>query len=83
MTEECRGVHPVPSGEVKMTPLLPTATNFPAPHAASLSHSVVPEVRPVQVSPSDEVRIVPLPPTATHMLPFHAAAVSVFPVPDA
>ena len=48
-------VHVVPSGEVRMVPEVPTATNIPFPEAIPQICSDVPEVLEVQVIPSEEV----------------------------
>jgi hypothetical protein len=67
-------VHVVPSGEVRMVPLSPTATKVLCAHAqlyslvevTSLREFDVPEVLEVHVIPSGDVRMVPLSPTATY-----------------
>jgi hypothetical protein len=66
---EVLGDQLVPSGEVRIVPALPTATNWFVDQVTPFRMAVVPEVRAVQASPSGEVRMAPLPPTIANSAP--------------
>ena len=61
-------VQVVPSEEVRMVPLLPTATKILFAYVPPGRLFEVPEVLLSQVVPSEEVRMVPLLPNATNKL---------------
>jgi hypothetical protein len=58
---EFRGVHVIPSGEVRMTPPLPATTYCLPDHTTACRTSFIEEFekRDVHVIPSGEVRMVP------------------------
>jgi hypothetical protein len=68
-----RSVQVVPSGEVTITPELPTATNCEPVHVMPHKLEAVLLVRLVQVTPSAELMMPPLAPTATNVDPDHAS----------
>jgi len=72
MVPEIREVHVIASGEVRIVPFAPTATNCVPDQVTPCRPFKVPEVREVHVIPSGEVRILPpslFPPTATNWVP--------------
>src|SRR5215472_17198791 len=62
-------VQVTPSGEVRIVPLSPTATNWVTTHATRLRFEAVPVDCAVQASPSGEVKATPFAPTITTWLP--------------
>tara|TARA_B100001057_G_C22712417_1_gene896336 strand:+ start:887 stop:1204 length:318 start_codon:yes stop_codon:yes gene_type:complete len=60
----------LPSEELKIVPLFPTAINLFNPYATPNKFSVTPEFLVDQVKPSSEVKIVPLIPTPTNFTSF-------------
>jgi len=66
---DVRGVQVVPSGDVKMVPVSPTATNRVPVQVTPLKLLVVPDVRGVHDARSVEEIIVPLSPTAIVVIP--------------
>jgi hypothetical protein len=75
-------VHVIPSGDVTMFPLFPTATKNEPFQITQFRLVVAADVLVVHAVPSGEVSIVPLVPTIANNEPFQAEPSRVFVVPD-
>jgi len=79
---ETRGVHVIPSGDVRMVPPFPTTTHH-VPDQATLNRVLaVPAVRDVELTASGEVTMVPFSPTATKSVPDSAIQFRASLVPE-